>query len=305
VIQQQAVLVAEEKRAIQNVEEKTIIVTGLNLEEPGARGVLQVVFHSAKLQRDVQMLGKMSPYVKLHFDGDSIHGKNHHHGGKEPVWNQTFHFPINSKTEKEKLHVKAMDSNITLDTEIGSADLLIESLLTSNHTAVDRQLEILHDGKNAGLISITTTYFPALLVIVHHGKELLDVQTLGKQDPYCKWTFGGVTHSGKEVNGGGRNPNFNHQAFYFNPSYYGSGKKYKEAIQLDEPFKHDKNASLMEALFECQVEDKNVLSDTLIGTVNFTFEKAVAMAASHATTDLPLQRKDSKAAGALGVSIRW
>jgi hypothetical protein len=277
---------------------------GVDPNEPGGRGVLQIVVHSATGLRDVQTLGKQDPFLQLHFDGDKISGKEHDNGGKNPRWDQTFHFPVDAKNAQTKLKIRVLDKNITLNTQIGEVEALMSGLLQSPHVAVKREFDVVHEGKNAGKLNATTMWLPPLLVVVHEGKGLMDVQSLGKQDPYCKWTFGGITRTGKEVDNGGKNPNFEGQSFFYNPSFY--GKKYKDPIERAAPFHPDNEKSLMNAIFEGEIYDKNVVSDTLIGKVSFTFEQAMQMMKSKdRITYLPLQRDDKKDAGHLGVSIRW
>jgi len=279
-------------------------VNGVDPKEPGGRGVLQITVHNGVGLRDVQTLGKQDPFLQLSFDGDKISGKEHDNGGKNPRWDQTFHFPLDAKNTQTKLKIRVSDKNITLNTQIGEVEIAVSGLLQTPHVGVKHEFDLLYESKSSGKLYATTTWFPPLLVIVHEGKGLMDVQSLGKQDPYVKWTFGGITRTGKEIDNGGINPNFDSQAFFFNPSFY--GKKYKDPVEREVPFHPDNEKSLMNAVFEAEVYDKNVVSDTLIGRVSFTFENAMAMIKSKAKiSHFPLVRDDKKNAGQLGVSIRW
>lgn len=47
-------------------------------------GILTVEIVEGKLQRDTEMVGKMSPYATLVFNGKKLKTKVHNYGGKEP-----------------------------------------------------------------------------------------------------------------------------------------------------------------------------------------------------------------------------
>lgn len=54
-----------------------------------------------------------------------------------------------------------------------------------------------------------------LTVTIHKAIDLKDVQTFGKQDPYCKLSIGNEQFNTRIVKGGGKNPSWE-QAFLFN-----------------------------------------------------------------------------------------
>lgn len=58
------------------------------MEEQG--GILKLTCVEGKLTRDTELMGKMSPYVTIAFNGKKYKTKVHSSGGKSPVWGNVF-----------------------------------------------------------------------------------------------------------------------------------------------------------------------------------------------------------------------
>jgi hypothetical protein len=74
---------------------------GINLGgEPhgNLEGMLTVKLAAAKMTYDAGTFGKMHPYTTVIVGGQKQKSKPHKSGGKNPVWNETFHFRIQGET---------------------------------------------------------------------------------------------------------------------------------------------------------------------------------------------------------------
>jgi len=74
--------------------------------------------------------------------------------------------------------------------------------------------------KDAGSLELQLTFQPAytgvLVVKLHHGKDLKNMDAWGKQDPYCKFEIGsGVKRKSKVIKDGGTNPYFGEEELEF------------------------------------------------------------------------------------------
>lgn len=57
-------------------------------------GVLELTLEEAKLTRDTEVMGKMSPYVTMVFKGKKYKSKTLDYAGKTPKWKQKFVFEV-------------------------------------------------------------------------------------------------------------------------------------------------------------------------------------------------------------------
>lgn len=61
-----------------------------------SKGLLNVKLVDAKLTRDTELMGNMSPYITFTHNKKKLKSKVHDYGGKFPKWNQDFQFQIES-----------------------------------------------------------------------------------------------------------------------------------------------------------------------------------------------------------------
>lgn len=59
----------------------------------------------AKLTRDTEVMGKMSPYVTMVFKGKKYKSKTMNYAGKTPKWNQKFTFEVTDGSEEVIIRV--------------------------------------------------------------------------------------------------------------------------------------------------------------------------------------------------------
>jgi len=73
------------------------------------QGCVFVTIHDAEDLKDMEVFGKMSPYVTLTVTGalDVKRTATHHKGGKTPVWDEAFVFPIDSDADDQEVRALA------------------------------------------------------------------------------------------------------------------------------------------------------------------------------------------------------
>lgn len=81
----------------------------------------------AKLTRDTEIMGSMSPYVTMVFKGKKYKSKTHDYGGKTPKWGQKFTFEVTSADED--LMVRVWDKDLTTSDAVGFVKLKMSSLI--------------------------------------------------------------------------------------------------------------------------------------------------------------------------------
>lgn len=54
------------------------------------KGILTLTCVEAKLTHDTELLGSMSPYITLVYNGKKLKTKVHSNGGKTPKWGDRF-----------------------------------------------------------------------------------------------------------------------------------------------------------------------------------------------------------------------
>ena len=69
------------------------------------KGILTIMVKEGKLTHDTEVLGKMSPYCTLVFNGKKLKTKIHDRGGKTPKWGDKFQLEVESVTEEIFLRV--------------------------------------------------------------------------------------------------------------------------------------------------------------------------------------------------------
>ena len=139
-------------------------------------GVLKVSVVDARLDRDVEMIGKMDPYVVLEHGKSKFKTKTHDDGGKTPEWGESFDIEIND--HKSMLEIKVQDDQPMWDRGIGSTQVRVDQLCLNG--GLDKQWPLKFEEENAGSIRLKTEWFPndaPAAVLKHKGKK---VQTVKK-----------------------------------------------------------------------------------------------------------------------------
>jgi len=132
------------------------------------RPALHLEVNECKNLRSVQLIGKQDPYVKMCMRGGRATEQfevRHNtvvneDGGKNPKWTKSdffFHLPPENKdyaeSEKARLDVEVLDSNVVKDTSIGTVSIPYEKLRNPTNGPVG--FELTHNNKPAGEIFFT------------------------------------------------------------------------------------------------------------------------------------------------------
>lgn len=104
-------------------------------------GVLEMTLAEAKLTRDTELMGSMSPYVTIVFKGKKYKSKTMNYAGKTPKWNQKFTFEVTSHDEEMMLRV--WDQDLTTSDAVGFAKIKMSSLIINK--GVDCWFDIMYE----------------------------------------------------------------------------------------------------------------------------------------------------------------
>jgi Ca2+-dependent lipid-binding protein len=119
-------------------------------------GILSMKVVEGKLYRDTEIMGKMSPYVTLVYQGNKMKTKVADYGGKEPKWTDEFKLDVQSASEE--IVMRVWDQDLTTSDAIGFTKIKMSSLIINK--GVDDWFTIMFDNKPAGEIRIETTFEP-------------------------------------------------------------------------------------------------------------------------------------------------
>ena len=99
-----------------------------------------------RLTRDLELIGKQDPYVKLEYMGKRYKTRIHEDGGKEPVWGDVFEIALGSISDE--LNFECKDNEVIGARPIGSAIIKGSSLCINN--GVRDWFTIYFEDKSAG-----------------------------------------------------------------------------------------------------------------------------------------------------------
>jgi len=229
----------------------------------GAWGNLHVTLHEAKGLRDTETLGKQDPFAKLKLSKKEYRTKVHDGGGKVAKWDETFEFSLKARDDEEKISLHVVNHNVISDAAIADTTLVVYDLIKSPPNK--KWFPVMHGGKAAGEVCISVVFKPALVLQIVDCKNLHDVQTLGKQDPYVIISIGKDKDKNKSktavCDNGGKNPKWAKEIMTF-------------CRPLPPKQKPDvKDAKAAEPEFDIQVFDHNTLKDAFIGVGKVTWSE--------------------------------
>jgi len=98
------------------------------MSEGKISGTLTLNVIKAEELRDVELIGKQDPYVTLKCGKEEFHSHVHKHGGRAPVWNQSFIFNLDGS--QDTLHVVIRDKQLIGSREIARRDLPLREVCT-------------------------------------------------------------------------------------------------------------------------------------------------------------------------------
>ena len=114
--------------------------------EKDTSGQLTVKVVQGRLTRDLELIGKQDPYVKLEYMGKRYKTRIHEDGGKEPVWGDVFEIALGSISDE--LNFECKDNEVIGARSIGSAVIKGSSLCINN--GVRDWFTIYFEDKSAG-----------------------------------------------------------------------------------------------------------------------------------------------------------
>ncbi|KAG1469155.1 hypothetical protein G6F56_003422 [Rhizopus delemar] len=120
-------------------------------------GTLAVTIIEARKLHGEDLIGKNDPYVELWLDDKYKQKTSVLNNTNDPVWNQTFTFPLEDNGRKHKLYMNVRDKDMIGSDEIGEAKFDFESVF--NGTAIDTWVKL-----------------PAKLGLTSHGEVHIYIQ---------------------------------------------------------------------------------------------------------------------------------
>ncbi|KAH3672034.1 hypothetical protein WICMUC_004481 [Wickerhamomyces mucosus] len=160
-------------------------------------GILKLIIHQAKgLNTKASIIGSLNPTAELFVNGKSIKRYRTLRRSNEPSWEESLEFLVSQKSDTRiKLVIKDTASD---DTTIATLDETLENIVFNVADGHDNfslapqgQIRITALWKPVSLsgISAAANYVPPIGAVRLHlrdAKDLLNLETLGKVDPYVK-----------------------------------------------------------------------------------------------------------------------
>jgi Ca2+-dependent lipid-binding protein len=126
------------------------------MDASGGIGKLTIKVVKGELYRDVEIFGKMDPYVTILYLGEKFKTKIMDGAGKEPVWNDSFDINLKSMSDELQFYVK--DDDVVGAKEIGSTLMKASQLCINN--GVRDWFTFTYEGKEAARIYLETQFIP-------------------------------------------------------------------------------------------------------------------------------------------------
>lgn len=120
-------------------------------------GKLTIELIEAILTHDVEVVGKMDPYVKFKVRDFRWKSAVHENGGKKPKWSNQ-HFSIDVKYLGDDIEFTVFDEDRGKDELIGDGETKISAFCVDKH--FDEWFDIEFKGKHAGKIHLKSTWEP-------------------------------------------------------------------------------------------------------------------------------------------------
>ncbi|EQC31150.1 hypothetical protein SDRG_11078 [Saprolegnia diclina VS20] len=157
-------------------------------------GLLSFILMEGRKLKNMELIGKQDPYIKLEHDSRMKRSKTIDKGGTNPYFGEEeICFWITADSWVHDVIVRCYDEDVGSDDFIGESALsVLEPMRTLGvHDVV---LPLLNSGKSAGEILMKIQFYPAgrLSLNCIAGRRLRDVDSVGQQDPYVKMTLEGV-----------------------------------------------------------------------------------------------------------------
>jgi len=206
--------------------------------EPAKRGYLVIKCIEGRNLKNMEMIGKQDPYCLFKLGKEKKKTKTIKKGGTDPYFNEEeVLFWINSENWVHELNFSCMDEDIGSDDLIGKTTLPLLSYMSQAATheefvaegemkPAEKWVDIFQKKKKSGEILLKACFFPAgtLTITPVEGRNLVDKDTLGRQDPYITFEIGTETAKFKKRTktdtDGGTEPRWNEEVKFSIVDHY-------------------------------------------------------------------------------------
>ena len=157
--------------------------------QPAHTGILVATLHHGRNLKNMDSWGKQDPYCKFEIHKTKRKSKVVQDGGTNPYFGeQELEFWIDGTNWMHPLNMSVWDEDVGSDDFIGARGFSVLPFMGQKPgESVRKWIKILDKkNKDAGEIEIGFAFFPAgqMKVNLRKGRNLLDADTTGKQDPY-------------------------------------------------------------------------------------------------------------------------
>lgn len=157
---------------------------------PASEGVLVVTAYEGRNLKNMELIGKQDPYCKYTI-GKKLKRRTRtvNKGGTNPFFNEEeVEFWIGKNDWGHPCVFSCLDEDVGSDDLIGGRRFSLLPFFTQTEPTHD-WFEISNKGKPAGEVQLRFEFFPAgrLKIQCHAGRNLVDNDSLGRQDPYTKF----------------------------------------------------------------------------------------------------------------------
>lgn len=166
--------------------------------EPALVGMLVATLFEGRNLKNVELVGKQDPYVKISFgDGYNKRSKTVAKGGRNPYFKEEeLMFWVSKENWANELKIACFDEDVGTDDLIGQTQFSILPYMTRKDGPEGAKQELVplkNKAEATGEIMMKLQFLPAgvLSLTVIEGRHLLNTDTMGKQDPYIKFTAEG------------------------------------------------------------------------------------------------------------------
>ena len=126
----------------------------VNFGEDAISGILKITVINARLDRDVEMMGKMDPYVIIQKGKEKVQTKTHDDAGQVPEWNETFEIKIIDS--KKLIEFKVRDEQTFADRDIGSTSIRVDKL--TEGLVMEKGWPLKFEGEKAGTLNLKSEW---------------------------------------------------------------------------------------------------------------------------------------------------
>ena len=124
-------------------------------------GVLKITVINARLERDVEVVGKMDPYVVIANGKNKVKTTTKDDAGQVPEWNETFEIDI--KDTKKLLEITVRDSQTFTDRDIGATSIRVDKL--TEGSTIEKGWPLKFGKENAGTLNLKSEWIPDITPI--------------------------------------------------------------------------------------------------------------------------------------------